>query len=186
MAYLKQWAPRAHNDLELRMPDVLPRNASGKSVAICTDAVLAAIKNPVDVAYLDPPYNAHKYVGNYHIWETLVRWDAPEVYGVACKRVDCKDRTSVFNSKPRAADGLHSVMQALRAKYIVVSFSNEGFFTKDGLVEILGRYGDVQITEHDTKRYVGAQIGIYNPQGEKVGTEGHLRNVEYLFVVTKG
>jgi hypothetical protein len=29
---------------------------------------------------------------------------------------------------------------------------------------------------------VGAQIGIYNPQGEKVGRVSHLRNREYLFL----
>ena len=36
MAYLKQWAPRAFNDLELRVPDVLPRSAHGKGEAHCT------------------------------------------------------------------------------------------------------------------------------------------------------
>ena len=34
----------------------------------------------------------------------------------------------------------------------------------------------------DSKRYVGAQIGIHNPAGEKVGTVSHLRNIEYVFV----
>lgn len=34
----------------------------------------------------------------------------------------------------------------------------------------------------DSKRYVGAQIGIYNPDGEKVGKVSHLRNLEYLVV----
>jgi adenine-specific DNA-methyltransferase len=42
----------------------------------------------------------------------------------------------------------------------------------------------VTTTENDFKRYVGAQIGIYNPQGRKVGTVSHLRNTEYLYVVT--
>jgi len=34
----------------------------------------------------------------------------------------------------------------------------------------------------DSKRYVGAQIGIYNPSGHKVGNVSHLRNTEYVFV----
>ena len=37
---------------------------------------------------------------------------------------------------------------------------------------------------HDFKRYVGAQIGVFNPRGEKVGTAGHLRNTEYIYVVS--
>ena len=32
------------------------------------------------------------------------------------------------------------------------------------------------------KRYVGAQIGIYNPPAHKVGKVSHLRNTEYVFV----
>ena len=34
----------------------------------------------------------------------------------------------------------------------------------------------------DFKRYVGAQIGIHNPAGERVGSVSHLRNTEWLFV----
>ena len=34
----------------------------------------------------------------------------------------------------------------------------------------------------DSKRYVGAQIGIHGPTGEKVGEVKRLRNVEYLFL----
>jgi len=47
-----------------------------------------------DLAYLDPPYNQHRYFTNYHVWETLVAWDAPAHYGVACKRVDARQPTT--------------------------------------------------------------------------------------------
>ena len=33
MAFLKQWAARSHNQLELRLPDLLPRAAHGKGNA---------------------------------------------------------------------------------------------------------------------------------------------------------
>jgi len=33
-----------------------------------------------------------------------------------------------------------------------------------------------------SKRYVGAQIGIHNPAGVKVGSVSHLRNLEYVLV----
>ena len=35
----------------------------------------------------------------------------------------------------------------------------------------------------DYKRYVGAQIGIHNPRGERVGQVGRLRNREFFYVV---
>ena len=39
--------------------------------------------------------------------------------------------------------------------------------------------------EHDFKRYVGAKIGIHNPQGRRVGRVSHLRNKEFLYVVAQ-
>ncbi|MCK4873496.1 MAG: DNA adenine methylase [Phycisphaerales bacterium] len=182
MAYLKSWAPRSHNDLELRMPDVLPRARCGKGQAHHGEAIDAARTLTADVAYLDPPYNQHSYLGNYHIWETLVRWDRPEVYGVARKRIDCKTRRSPFNSKQAIHQALADVAQAIQAPILIVSFSDEGYITRDALEEMLATRGSVITLEHDCKRYVGAQIGIHNPAGEKVGTISHLRNREYLFV----
>jgi adenine-specific DNA-methyltransferase len=190
MAYLKEWAPRAYNDLELRVPEVLPRAAHGKGRATCLDAEEAARTLEADVAYLDPPYNQHSYLANYHIWESLVRWDKPEVYGVACKRVDVRERRSVYNSRPRSADALRHLLDAVRAPVLVVSFSNEGYLARGEMGAMLSSLwdgcGEVTTIENDFKRYVGAQIGIYNPQGLKVGTVGHLRNTEYLYVVSRG
>lgn len=183
MAYLKQWAKRASNELELRMPDVLPRSPQGKCEAYELDALELGARAEVDLAYLDPPYNQHKYLGNYHVWETLVRWDAPEVYGTACKRVDCRERSSDFNSRVRALDTMERLVQSLRARYLLVSFSDEGFISRDAMEAILARRGPVEVFTHDYKRYVGAQIGIHNPRGEKVGTVSHLRNEEYLYLV---
>ena len=74
MAYLKQWAPRAYNDLDLRRPGLL----KGGGATVLGDAMATVDElEPVDLMYLDPPYNQHRYFGNFRIWETLVRWDAP-------------------------------------------------------------------------------------------------------------
>jgi adenine-specific DNA-methyltransferase len=181
MAYLKQWAPRAANPLELRVPAILP----GGGLALELEAEVAAGEVEVDLAYLDPPYNQHRYVGNYHIWETLVRWDKPEVYGVACKSVASRDVSSPFNSKRQIRDGFARVLDRVRAKHLLVSFSDEGYLGRDELLAMLSAKGDVSVAEIDFKRYVGAQIGIFNPSGERVGKVSHLRNTEYLFVVSR-
>lgn len=179
MAYLKKWAARAHNDLELRLPKILPGLGSASQM----EAVDAAGQMEVDVAYVDPPYNQHSYMGNYHIWETLVRWDAPEHYGVACKRIDCRDYKSPFNRKREIRGAMRSVIDALRAKYVVVSFNNEGYLDRGELEGMLGKRGYVRTVPIDHKRYVGAQIGIHNLKGEKVGKVSHLRNKELLYIV---
>jgi adenine-specific DNA-methyltransferase len=179
MAYLKSWAPRAHNDLELRMPKVL----DGPGSAHDLDALEFASKHSADLVYLDPPYNQHNFLRNYHIWETLVRWDAPEVYGVACKRADCRERTSAFNSKRKIHAAMWSLMHHIDARYVLVSFNNEGYISREEMQGILAAHGEVEVHEMNYGRYVGAKIGIYNPDGKKVGKISHLTNIEYLFLV---
>jgi len=179
MAYLKKWAARATRPLELRVPEML----DGHGHALCCDAVEAAGRFKGKAAYLDPPYNQHSYRSNYHIWETLVRWDEPEVYGVACKRVDCRTEKSDFNSKRRIVEAFSDVIDALNVDRIVVSFNNEGYLPQEQIEEILSRKGSVHTAKFDFKRYIGATIGVHNPKGEKVGTASHTRNKELLFVV---
>lgn len=179
MAYLKDWAARSYNDLKLRMPAMLP----GPGKALQLDAAEAADKVTADLAYLDPPYNQHSYMGNYHIWETLARGDQPEHYGKACKRIDCRDYQSPFNSKRKIHDAMADVLEALDASYILVSFNNEGFISEEEMIEMLTDHGHIAVAGVDHKRYVGAKIGIYNPSGEKVGKVGHTTNKENLFLV---
>jgi adenine-specific DNA-methyltransferase len=183
MAYLKQWAPRSYNRLELRMPQVLPQAAHGPGQALCLDAMEAAQRIQGDVVYLDPPYNQHKYLGNYHIWESLVRWDKPDVYGVACKRVDCQTRQSPFNRRKVALSALRNLIHTLNARYLIVSFSDEGFIDRPTMETLLSERGPVSVAEVPFKRYVGAKIGIHSPQGVKVGKTTHVENKEYIYTV---
>jgi len=183
MAYLKKWSRRSHNALELRPPALLEQAASGPGKAHQGDALAASRELSGHIAYLDPPYNQHKYLGNYHIWETLCRWDAPEVYGKAQKRIDCKVRKSPFNSRPRIKDAMAQVLGQLDVEHLVVSFNNEGFLDRDALVDLLAHRGEVFLIEQPYPRYVGARIGIHNPEGQRVGEVSHLQNKEFLFVV---
>ncbi len=183
MAYLKQWAARAYNDIELRAPELI----AGSGVAMRGDAMTLVDAVPhVDLAYLDPPYNQHRYFTNYHVWETLVRWDAPEHYGIACKRIDARDDDthSPFNGKSSMPVALQSVISRTRADVVVVSYNDESWVTPEEIEHWLRAAGhaDVAVLAFDSKRYVGAQIGIHNPAGQKVGAVSHLRNTEYIFV----
>ena len=180
MAYLKSWAARAHKNLELREPRPVPGPAGQ---VVRSDANRLADSLDVDLVYVDPPYNQHSYFSNYHVWETLIRWDAPEVYGIAKKRIDCRTVKSDFNFKRRAREVFEDLLARLQAPWLLVSFNNEGYHDPHHVHEMLSEHGYVNFVEVDFKRYVGAQIGIYNPGGEKVGAISHLRNKEVLFVV---
>jgi adenine-specific DNA-methyltransferase len=181
MAYVKQWAPRAEARLALRVPELL----DGPGTAVRGDAVaLAGALPAVDIAYLDPPYNQHRYFTNYHVWETLVAWDAPEHYGVACKRVDARDPStqSVFNRRRQMPGALAAVVRNVDARIVVLSYNDEAWMSLSELRDLCEERGHVEVLEYEQERYVGARIGIHNPRGEKVGTVSHTRNREYLLV----
>lgn len=182
MAYLKQWAQRANRDLSLKVPQLTP----GTGMAVLGDAMHLVHELPaVDLAYLDPPYNQHRYFTNYHIWETLVRWDAPDHYGIACKRVDARTEAtkSVFNKRREMPLALADLVRGVRAETVMLSFSDEGFVPLEDLVAACRDRGDeVRVLSFDSRRHVGARIGIHNPQGERVGAISHLANTEYVIV----
>lgn len=183
MAYLKSWAPRSHRELELRVPELLP----GTGSVVRGDARDVVRELPrTELMYLDPPYNQHRYFTNYHVWETLVRWDRPEAYGVARKRIDSRDAAtkSVFNRKREMPLAFAELLGEVRADTVVVSYNDEAWISPERMMDALRDAGheEVRMLAFDAKRYVGAQIGIHSPAGVKVGTVSHLRNTEYLFV----
>jgi adenine-specific DNA-methyltransferase len=181
MAYVKQWAPRSFKEMILLAPELLP----GPGSAIRADATsFTQQMGHVDFAYLDPPYNQHRYFTNYHVWETLVAWDHPEYYGVACKRIDSRDDAtkSAFNRKREMPVVLRETVAGLDADVVVVSYNDESWVTLDELRDMCSAHGSVIALAFESKRYVGAQIGIHSPSGEKVGAVSHTRNLEYVVV----
>lgn len=185
MAYIKKWAARSFKELELRPPKLL----AGGGRAVRGDACeLVRSLGPFDLAYLDPPYNQHRYFTNYHVWETLVAWDHPEFYGVACKRLDARDpdTKSAFNVKRQMPVALAQVVAQVDAQIVMVSYNDESWLTLEELEALCSSRGEVVSLAFDSKRYVGAQIGIHGPGGDKVGEVSHLRNREYLVIAGDG
>jgi adenine-specific DNA-methyltransferase len=186
MAYVKQWAPRSFNPLELRVPELL----EGPGHAVKGDAVeLAPELGHFDLAYLDPPYNQHRYFTNYHVWETIVAWDAPEAYGVARKRIDSRDTStrSAFNSKRTMPEALGAVVASVDCGLLVLSYNDESWLALEELEAMCAQAGPqgaraVATLAFDSTRYVGARIGIFDPSGRKVGRVSHLSNRELLVI----
>ena len=169
--YLQEWSSRSYNPLKLQMPELYV--GPGRAVRGDACEVVHTLEE-VDLAYLDPPYNQIRYDTNYHVWETLVAWDAPEHYGVACKRIDRKDPTtkSVFNVKREMPNALRQLIADVRAKVVVLSYNNESWLTLNELIEACSVRGHVAVLAFDSKRYMSHLRNF----------TAHLRNVEYVFV----
>jgi adenine-specific DNA-methyltransferase len=181
MAYLKSWSRRSAADLELKEPDLLM--GSGQSVRADANEVVERLPS-VDLAYLDPPYNQHRYFGNYHIWETLVRWDEPQYYGVANKRIDTREASnkSEFNSKLTMPGALSNLISKLKTQTLILSYNNESWLSRRDLTDMCSGFERVEILDFDSKRYVGSQISGYNQSGELVGKPGAKRNLEHIVI----
>jgi len=81
-------------------------------------------------------------------------------------------------------EALRSVIARTRPEVVVASYNDESWMRPEEITAALHEAGHerVEAIGFDSKRYVGAQIGIHNLRGERVGEVSHLRNTEFLFV----
>lgn len=96
-----------------------------------------------DILYLDPPYNHRQYAANYHILETVAKYDNPKIHGKTGLR-EYEDQKSLYCSRTEAKKVFRDLILKARAKYIFLSYNNEGLMTRDDIKEIMslrGKYG---------------------------------------------
>ena len=85
------------------------------------DSNTLAERITADVAYIDPPYNSRQYSRFYHIYENLISWKKPELFGVAMKP---KAENMSAYCTTNAPDAFKDLIQKLNVRYIVVSYNN--------------------------------------------------------------
>lgn len=98
---------------------------------------------PVDIAYLDPPYNQHPYGSNYFMLNLLVDYKEPETMSPV-SGIPPQWRRSRYNRKKEAAEALDDLVANLKARHVLVSFNSEGFISRDVMEKILASHGRVQ------------------------------------------
>jgi adenine-specific DNA-methyltransferase len=94
-----------------------------------------------DVLYLDPPYNHRQYSSNYHILETIAKYDNPKLKGKTGLRGN-ENQKSNFCSKTGAFKALSNVVKNANVKYIFLSYNNEGILSLDEIKKILSTRGE--------------------------------------------
>ena len=94
-----------------------------------------------EVVYLDPPYVANRsYHDNYHVLETISRYDYPKLKGKTGLR-EIVDTKSKFCSKRDAYGEFEETLRSVKSKYIFISYSSESVISKDDLIEMMKRTG---------------------------------------------
>lgn len=105
-----------------------------------------------EAVYLDPPYTKRQYAGNYHVLETLAQEDEPVAAGDGGLR-PWMDQASDFCYRRSAGKAFRRTLEALDAKHIFVSYSEDGQVREDELIEIFQDFGSVVVHEQPHLRY---------------------------------
>lgn len=137
-AYIKKWQPNA-----LRPFGVVaeaPVRSRARCVAHQADAIdVADALGPVDLLYVDPPYNTRQYAGYYHVPELIARgWfdSAVELRGKTGLIAD-RQQQSAWCSRRQAPGALRDLLSASGAKHVLVSYNSEGVIGDGELRAIL-------------------------------------------------
>ena len=69
-----------------------------------------------DILYIDPPYNQRQYYTNYHILETLARYDKPSIQGKTGLRRDTSTHSD-FCSKKRVKTAFKKLIKSLAPSF---------------------------------------------------------------------
>jgi adenine-specific DNA-methyltransferase len=155
-AYIKSWQSNARRPL--RIAPERPLNGSGSSAHLADAAVVAREAGPLELLYIDPPYNSRQYSGYYHVPELLARgWfddEAPTLRGKT-GLLDGAPSSDWCSSK-RVAGALRDLLAATDARHVLVSYNSEGLLPDDELREILREAamdGRVRRFSHQYRRY---------------------------------
>lgn len=143
-AFCKKWDKRALKPFKLKEIEILPSEI--QHFCACGDSieVLQKIKSKqvLDILYLDPPYNHRQYAPNYHLIETIAKYDNPKIKGVAGLR-EWQHQKSAFCNAKTALIELEKITKFNNYKHLVLSYNNEGILQKAQIDEILNPLGKV-------------------------------------------
>ncbi len=134
------------------------------------DAAAFLRRRSFDLCYLDPPYNGHQYGSNYHLLNSLARWDFPEVDESRSEdgilqskggiRTDWNETRSPFCSRRTAPRALRELVEAADCRFLVLSYNSEGIIPLEDLIDLLSSYGEVEISTLDYVKYRGGRQSL--------------------------
>ena len=110
-----------------------------------------------DLAYFDPPYNQHPYGSNYFMLNLIAGCgdDVPIQEGVSGIARDWN--RSAYNKRVQAVGAMDDLIRNTKAKYILVSYNNEGIIPMEQFKKILGKYGKYELLEQEYNTYRGSR-----------------------------
>ena len=132
---------RIKGQIRLQVP-VLSRFETGVEVYQQDTNKLVSEIGDFDLAYFDPPYNQHPYGSNYFMLNLLVDYAEPDDVSTV-SGIPTDWNRSLYNKKRHSFDQLSDAVSRVDARYVLISFNDEGFVRMDQLRRFLTRIGHV-------------------------------------------
>ena len=149
-AFQKKWDPRAVKRLTLRPIDIITN--SHQNHAYNTDSTLLCNSVSTDILYLDPPYNERQYAPNYHLLETIARYDQPIIKGVTGMR-NYEGQKSSFCNAQSAINTLDYIARHAQYRYLALSYNSEGIMPEKEIIAVLSQFGKVSLEQFQYSRF---------------------------------
>jgi adenine-specific DNA-methyltransferase len=173
-AYLKEYDNRAIKNMEF-LEIIVENHDNEKNFVYNMDTNELSKVAKGDIVYLDPPYTNQQYCDQYHVLETIARYDNPEVRGITGKRTSTK---SLYSYKRTAKDTIEDLIKNLDFKHIILSYNDESIVDIETLSDILRKYG-----KPESFKYKRIEYNKYKNQ--RTDNENKKKLNEYLFYIQK-
>jgi adenine-specific DNA-methyltransferase len=173
-AFLKHWDPRALKPI--KFCKVVNKESKYKNIIFLNkkiEDIISEVK--CDILYLDPPYTQNQYGTQYHLIETLILNDEPNISKVTGSRSTSPMRSD-WSKNYKAHILFDKVISKTKTKYIIFSYSIDGFMSKDFIEANLKRYGKPET-------YICKKISYNKYKNFK--SRGPKNHFEYLFFIEK-
>ena len=171
-AYLKKIKKSAKKPIQI-LPAVF-KNTKNAHLVFNEDSnqLIKNIKG--DILYLDPPYNARQYGSNYHLLNTIAKYDEFIPKGKTGLRSYYK---SAYCKKNEVKKSFEELIKNANFTYIFLSYNNEGLMSEDEVYTIMSKYGKYSLKTTNYQRF----------KADKTENRNHkaTATVEYLHILEK-
>jgi len=175
-AFLKNWDKRAFKKLTLEVPEIIKSKETHKVFYDNGLRALDRVKG-IDILYLDPPYNERQYAPNYHILETIAKWDKPKIKGVTGMRPYEEQKSEFCNAKT-GIEALREIIEKNNFKHLLLSYNDEGIMPENEILKLFNKAGKCEIAEQNYQRYKSNSNGKQkNKVKEKIY---YLKKINHL------
>ena len=173
-AFLKKWDSRALKEIHFSKVDFSEQPY--KFLCAYNNKIEDIIENvDCDILYLDPPYTQNQYGTQYHLLETLVLNDNPNISKITGSRSTASLRSD-WSKEYKVNILFDKIIAKTKAKYIIVSYNNDGFMSKEFIEAVMKRYGKEETFKCKKISYKKYQNWKSNNDKE---------HYEYLFFIEK-